>query len=45
MVFGVAVLERPTVAKVVKNHYSKLLNLLDVELATEKVSDLDKLLF
>lgn len=38
MVFGVAVLNRPVIADVVKKHYGKVLDLLYAELAREEVS-------
>jgi len=38
MVFGAAVLNRPTVAAVVKDHHVKILNMLESELVREKVS-------
>lgn len=39
MVFSAAVLNRPIVATVVKKHYDKVLDLIDQELAIEKVSE------
>lgn len=38
MVFGVALLHRPIIANTVKDHYTKVLDLLSQELAREKVS-------